>query len=178
MSSTAASMPAAIVATPPDRPSMLSSMLNELIRATIQSTDSASVNSGAGMNAVSRKFGTSQTQMAATPNSTASRNFHERPPRSSASPSSISTVPAPRISHNFPACDQMPGRCGWANSGTSNSIAGTFVASSRSNCPMAKVPTTPSQIANPPPRGVGALCTFRSPGWSISPQRAALRRTI
>src|SRR6056297_2598959 len=44
--------PAMIAATPPLRPSMLSSMLNELMTATIQMTDRQPVNQDAAMNAV------------------------------------------------------------------------------------------------------------------------------
>jgi hypothetical protein len=163
-------MAAAIAATPPDSASMLSSMLKALIKATIHSTDRPPVTSGASMNAVSRRFGTSHTHRAATPNSTASRNCHDSPRRSSVSPSSVKAVPPPSKIQSFADCDQMPGKYSRANSGMSGRAAGTLVAASRNSCPIANAPTTPSQIANPPPRGVGVVCTFRSPGWSISPQ--------
>ena len=39
--------------------------------------------------------------------------------------------------------------------------------------PAARTRPVVIQIATPPPRGVGALCPFRPPGWSTSPRRGA-----
>src|SRR5215216_6139936 len=60
-SNTAASMPAAITATPPESESILSSMLNELTSVTIQNTESAIVSHCQGKNAVNCIRGTSHT---------------------------------------------------------------------------------------------------------------------
>ena len=58
---------------------MLSSMLNELIRATIHSTDSAPVSQGEAMNAVNRRLSTSATETAAIANCNPRRSCHGSP---------------------------------------------------------------------------------------------------
>ena len=102
---------------PADKASMLSSILKELIKATIHSTDSSHVTSGTLIKAVSRQS-CKVTQAAATPNWTASRIFQPSPQRSSSSPRTINTVPAANKIHRRGDWASKPATCGRASAGS------------------------------------------------------------
>ena len=170
-------MPAAIAATPAERPSMLSSMLNALMRATIHSTERASGNEWIGNE---RR----QPQVRHEPHAGGrDGELHEQPklPRQ---PAAI--VGQAQQHQHGPGGEQDPqfaclGRCSGKMLASQIRAQGSprcrFASNTTStSCATANVATTPSQTANPPPRGVGVVCTFRSLGRSIKPQRAAFAR--
>ena len=131
---------------PPDSPSMLSSMLNELTRATIHNTDRLHVTSGKSRNAVSRQP-SHVTHTAATANWTASRSL---PPQAAA------VVPQAQHHQDGARPQQCPQRAGLRQKARHDagrrSPAGNPAPSpgrrtASSSWPAASGSTTPSQIA-------------------------------
>ena len=93
------------------------------------------------------------------------------PKRSSQVPPPSAPAGASRIHRPADRCSK-PGRCGVANSGTTRRDRGcraAVVIAQQSDLAEEESATTPSQIARPPPSGVGVWCTFRASGLVDQP---------
>ena len=179
-----------MAATPADSPSMLSSMLNELTSPTIQSTLSVPVSQGMSRNRLIRQ--PRQTSTTATAVCTPSRSRQSSPRRSSARPSSISTVPPASSTQSLPDWCSRPGDVRRDERRQANRRRPTRSRRSALPPPTAAaprpIPTTrsvpPAAAARCPARwpvrrwwAWASSWIFRWPGRSTSPQRGPQRRT-